>query len=217
MKIGFIGVGNMGGPMCRNIIKNTNHDVMVFDLNPAAIEACTNVGAGCAQSVADLAARCEVILTSLPTPGHVEAVAFGPGGISESARPGTIHIDLSTNSPKTAKRVAEALSPKGITLLEAPVTGGVPRATDGTIVIMVGGDEAAFETQRPLLASFSSTVVHVGPIGSASVAKLVNNMLALCGMAIAAEGLMIGAMAGVDMTKLNDIIQNGSGNSFAYR
>jgi 3-hydroxyisobutyrate dehydrogenase-like beta-hydroxyacid dehydrogenase len=217
MKIGFIGVGNMGGPMCRNIIRNTNHDVVVFDLNPAAIEACAELGATAGTSVAQVAADCDVILTSLPMPRNVEEVALGASGIAASAKPGAVYIDLSTNAPATARRVHEGMRAKGIQMLEAPVSGGVPRATDGTIVIMVGGDAAVFDAQLPLLKSFSAEVVHVGEIGMGSVAKLVNNMLAFCNAAAAAEALMIGTMAGIDLRKLQQVISNASGNSSAFR
>ncbi len=217
MKVGFIGVGNMGGPMCRNIIRNTNHEVIVFDLNPAAIEACTALGAAAGTSVAQVAAACDVVFTSLPMPRNVEDVALGPDGIAANASPGTTYIDLSTNAPATARRVNEGMRAKGIAMLEAPVSGGVPRATDGTIVIMVGGDAAVFENQLPLLMSFSGEVVHVGEIGMGSVAKLVNNMLAFCNAAAAAEALMIGAMSGIDLRKLQQVISNASGNSSAFR
>src|SRR4051812_40231991 len=142
MKVGFIGVGNMGGPMCRNIIRNTNHEVVVFDLSPAAIKACTDLGAAAGTSVAQVAADCDVVFTSLPMPRNVEDVALGPDGIAANARPGTVYIDLSTNSPATARRVQSGVQSNGIAMLEAPVSGGTARATDGTIVIMVGGDVA---------------------------------------------------------------------------
>jgi len=217
MKVGFIGVGNMGGPMCRNIIRNTNHDVVVFDLNPAAIKVCTDLGATAGTSVAQIAADCDVVFTSLPMPRNVEEVTLGAGGIVENAKPGAFYIDLSTNSPATARRVNEAMQAKGIQMLEAPVSGGTARATDGTIVIMVGGTIAAFDAQLPLLKSFSGEVVHVGEIGMGSVAKLVNNMLAFCNAAAAAEALAIGAMAGIDLNKLQQVISNASGNSSAFR
>jgi 3-hydroxyisobutyrate dehydrogenase-like beta-hydroxyacid dehydrogenase len=214
MKVGFIGVGNMGGPMCRNIIRNTNHDVVVFDLNQAAIEACTALGATAGTSVAQVAADCEVVFTSLPMPRNVEEVA---AGIAAAARPGAVYIDLSTHSPATARRVNDAMAAKGVQMLEAPVSGGVSRATDGTIVIMVGGEAAMFDAQLPLLKSFSGEVIHVGDIGMGSVAKLVNNMLAFCNAAAAAEALMIGTMAGIDLNKLQQVISNASGNSSAFR
>ena len=217
MKIGFIGVGNMGGPMCRNIVRNTNHDVTVFDLNPDAVAACTAIGAAAGASTKSVAAACDVIFTSLPMPKHVEEVALGPDGIAANARPGAVHIDLSTNSPATARRVHAGMAAKGIGMLEAPVSGGVPRATDGTIVIMVGGDPALFEANLPVLKSFSKEVIHVGPVGMGSVAKLCNNMLAFCNAAAASEALLLGAAAGIDVHKLYDVISNASGNSDAFR
>ena len=217
MKVGFIGVGNMGGPMCRNIIKNTNHEVVVFDLDPAAIQRCTALGASSGGSVADVAKRCDVVITSLPIPRIVEEVALGAAGITENARPGTVYIDLSTNAPATARRLAEGARAKGLGMLEAPVSGGVARATDGTIVIMVGGVAATFEQQLPLLKSFSAEVIHVGDVGFGSVAKLINNMLAFCNSAAAAEALMMGKRAGIDMAKLDAVIRNASGDSSGYR
>ena len=214
MQVGFVGVGNMGGPMCRNIIRNTNHQVTVFDLRADAVAACTELGARGGASLAAVAEGSDVLFTSLPMPRHVEEVA---AGIAEAARPGTVLIDLSTNSPATARRVHDAMKAKGVGMLEAPVSGGVPRATDGTIVIMVGGDAKLFEAQLPLLKSFSKEVIHVGEIGMGSVAKLCNNMLAFCNAAAAAEALMLGKLAGIDVHKLADVISNASGNSDAFR
>ena len=216
MKVGFIGVGNMGGPMCRNIIRNTNHEVIVFDLNPAALKECTDIGAAAAASVADLAGRCDVVITSLPIPRIVEEVTLGSGGIAENARPGTVFIDLSTNSPATARRVSAGMAAKGIAMLEAPVSGGTARAKDGTIVIMAGGDDKVFEQNLPLLKSFRGEVVHVGAIGMGSTAKLINNMLAFCNSAAAAEALMMGKRAGIDLHKLDAVIRNASGMSAGY-
>ncbi|MDO9713911.1 NAD(P)-dependent oxidoreductase [Paracraurococcus lichenis] len=214
MRIGFVGLGNMGGPMCRNLVKGVNHEVIVHDLNAEAVRACTAQGATAADGLATLAASCEVVFTSLPTPQHVEMVARE---IAAAARPGTVLFDLSTNSPTMVKRLHQELAARDITLLDTPVTGGVVRAVDASIVVMVGGDEAVFDQHRALLAAFSGTQVHVGPVGSASVAKLINNMLVLCNMAVAAEGMMIGAMAGIDLHKLTNIIQNGSGDSTGFR
>ena len=216
MKVGFIGVGNMGGPMCRNIIRNTNHEVIVFDLSAAALKECTDLGASAAGSVADLAGRCDVVITSLPIPKIVEEVTLGKGGIAENAKPGTVFIDLSTNSPATAKRVNDGMKAKGIPMLEAPVSGGTSRAKDGTIVIMVGGETVTFEQQLPLLKSFSGEVVHVGDIGMGSTAKLINNMLAFCNAAAAAEALMMGKRSGIDLHKLDAVIRNASGMSSGY-
>jgi 3-hydroxyisobutyrate dehydrogenase-like beta-hydroxyacid dehydrogenase len=216
MQVGFIGVGNMGGPMCRNIIRNTNHQVVVFDLNADAARTCTDLGASSADSVAEVASGCDVVLTSLPVPRIVEDVTLGADGIAAHARPGSVFIDLSTNAPATARRVAAGMAAKGIHMLEAPVSGGTPRATNGTIVIMVGGDAAVFEQNLPLLKSFSAEVIHVGDIGYASTAKLINNMLAFCNAAAAAEALMMGKRSGIDLKKLDAVIRNASGMSAGY-
>src|SRR5262245_41049112 len=217
MKVGFIGVGSMGGPMCRNIIRKSNQEIAVFDLNAAAVKACTDVGATAASSIAELAAGADVIMTSLPMPKDVEAVALGPGGIAENARQGTVYFDLSTNAPSVVRRVAAQLKSRGITMLDAPVSGGVVGAEKATIAIMVGGDKAAFDAHLPLLKSFGANVIHMGDLGTGSIAKLVNNMVAFCNMAAGAEGLMLGAAAGIDVRKLDEVIRNSSGNSNAYR
>lgn len=217
MKVGFIGVGAMGGPMSRNIVAKTNHEVTVFDLDEAAMDACVKAGAKRGASIADVAAASDVVMMSLPTPKHVEAVIAGPGGVAEHAKAGTVVIDLSTNAPAVIKRLGEMLTGRGIALIEAPVTGGVVKATDGTLTIIAGGDEAVIDRQRPLLSSIGALVVHTGPHGSASVAKLINNMLALCNSAVAAEGMMIARMSGVDLDKIVEVITNGSGNSNAFR
>ncbi len=216
MKIGFIGVGNMGGPMCRNLIRNTNHAVRVFDRDPARVAACTAIGATAATSVAALAAWADVVITSLATPDIVEAVALGADGIAANIGAGGTYIDLSTNSPAIAKRLQAGMAAHAATMLEAPVSGGVARAEDGSITIMVGGEAALFEAHLPLLASFSGSVIHVGPVGMASVAKLINNMLAFCNMAAAAEGLAMAAAAGIDLGKLRDVVATSSGASAAF-
>lgn len=217
MKVGFIGVGAMGGPMSRNIVGKTNHEVTVFDLNPAAMDACVQAGAKRGASVADIASSSEVVMLSLPTPKHVEAVIAGDDGILAHAKPGTVVIDLSTNSPAVIKRLGEMMSAKQLPLIEAPVTGGVIKATDGTLTIICGGDEAVVDRQRPLLSAIGALVVHTGPHGSASVAKLINNMLALCNSAVAAEGMIMAKMAGVDLGKIVEVVSNGSGMSQAFR
>jgi len=153
------------------------------------------------------------VITSLPMPRHVEAVA---AEIGASAQPGTVYIDLSTNAVDCAQRVHAMLAEKDIRMLEAPVSGGVTGATAGTIAIMVGGDEKLFDEQLPLFSSFGKNVIHVGPVGMGSVAKLVNNMLAFCNAAAAAEALMLGKMAGIDLGKLHQVISNSSGNSFGF-
>lgn len=216
MKIGFIGVGHMGGPMCRNIIRG-GHDVTAFDLSSAAVQACVEVGAEAGASIAATVQDAEVVMTSLPMPADVEAVALGAGGIAESARPGTIYVDLSTNSPKVVRAIAAELEKKSITMIDSPVSGGVIGAEKGTIAIMVGGDKTAFETCLPIFESFGENISHLGELGCGAIAKIVNNMIAFCNMAAGAEGLMLGAAAGIDPEALNQVVRNSSGNSMSYR
>lgn len=216
MKVGFIGIGNMGGPMCRNIIKG-GHEVTVYDLSAEAVRACVELGGQAGGSAKDVASRVDVVMTSLPMPADVEAAALGPAGIAEGARPGTIFVDLSTNSPTMVRHIAAALAAKDVVTLDAPVSGGVVGAEAATISIMVGGEKAVFETCLPVFQSFGKTVLHVGALGTGSIAKLVNNMVAFCTMAAAAEGLMLGAAAGIDPAVLDQVVRNSSGDSFGFR
>lgn len=217
MRIAFIGVGNMGGPMCRHIIRKSGAEVTVYDLDPEAVQRCVAIGAIRADSLQQAVEGRDVIITSLPTPRHVEAVAIGDGGIATHARRGAIYVDLSTCSPASMRRIAERMKAAGIRMLEAPVSGGVPGAEAGTIAIMVGGDTDLYEECRPLFESFSARTIHMGDIGTGSVAKLVNNMIGLTTMAACAEGLMIAASAGVALDRIDEVIRSSSGDSFSYR
>lgn len=217
MKVGYIGVGNMGGPMCRNIIKRSNHAVTVFDLNPAAVKTCTDLGATAAKSVAEATKGADIVMTSLPMPKDVEAVTLGDNGILANIGKGQTYIDLSTNAPSMVKKIGAAMAAKGIAMLDAPVSGGVVGAEAATIAIMVGGEKKVFDDALPVLQSFSANVIHMGPLGSGTVAKLVNNMMAFCNMASAAEGLMLGVSAGLDPEKLVQVVASSSGNSNAFK
>ena len=145
MKVGFIGVGNMGGPMCRNIVKKSNHQVTVFDLNAAALKTCTDLGATAAKSVAEVTKGADVVMTSLPMPKDVEAVTLGDNGILANIGKGQTYIDLSTNAPSMVKKIGAAMAAKGIAMLDAPVSGGTTGAEAATIAIMVGGDKKVFD------------------------------------------------------------------------
>jgi 3-hydroxyisobutyrate dehydrogenase-like beta-hydroxyacid dehydrogenase len=217
VKVGFIGVGNMGGPMCRNIVKKSNHQVTVFDLNAAAIKTCTDLGATAAKSVAEVTRGADVVMTSLPMPKDVEAVTLGDNGILATIIKGQTYIDLSTNAPSMVKKIGAAMAAKGIAMLDAPVSGGTVGAEAATIAIMVGGDRKVFDDALPVLQSFSANVIHMGGLGTGTVAKLVNNMLAFCNAAAAAEGLMLGVTAGLDPQKLIQVVTNSSGNSNAFK
>ena len=216
MKVGFIGLGHMGGPMCRNIIKG-GHEVRVHDLSDAAVQTCVAVGGIPAGSVAGAVSGSEVVMTSLPMPKDVEAVALGPDGILENAVAGTIYVDLSTNSPAMMKKIADKMAEEDVIALDGPVSGGVVGAEKATIAIMVGGNKKAFDSCMPIFESFGKTIVHTGELGSGCVAKIVNNMIAFTNMVAAAEGLMMGVAAGMDAAVLNEIVRNSSGNSMSYR
>ena len=217
MKVGYIGVGNMGGPMCRNLIKKSNHAVTVFDLNPAAVKTCTDLGATAGKSIADVTREADVVMTSLPMPRDVEAVTLGDNGILANIGKGKTYIDLSTNAPSMVKKIGAAMAAKGITMLDAPVSGGTVGAEAATIAIMVGGDRKAFDDALPVLQSFSANVIHMGPLGSGTVAKLCNNMMAFCNAAAASEALMLGVTAGLDPAKLVQVIASSSGNSSIFK
>jgi 3-hydroxyisobutyrate dehydrogenase-like beta-hydroxyacid dehydrogenase len=216
MKVGFIGLGNMGGPMCRNIIKG-GHEVIVHDLSDDAVAACVALGGTAGGSIAELVPQVDVVMTSLPMPADVEAVALGPGGIGENARPGTIFVDLSTNSPAMIRKIAAELESKDIITLDGPVSGGVAGAEAASIAIMVGGERSAFDTCLPVFESFGANVIHTGALGNGCIAKLCNNMVAFSTMAAAAEGMMLGTVAGIDPGILDQVIRNSSGNSNCHR
>jgi 3-hydroxyisobutyrate dehydrogenase-like beta-hydroxyacid dehydrogenase len=217
VKVGFIGVGNMGGPMCRNIIKRSNHAVTVFDLNPGAVKTCTDLGASAAKSIAEVTKAADVVMTSLPMPRDVEAVALGESGILANINAEQTYIDLSTNAPSMVKKIGAAMAAKGIPMLDAPVSGGTTGAEAATIAIMVGGDRKVFDDALPVLQSFSANVIHMGGLGTGTVAKLVNNMLSFCNLAALSEGMMLGTAYGLDPDKLLHVIANSSGNSNAVK
>ena len=156
-------------------------------------------------------------MTSLPMPKDVEAVTLGDGGILANIGKGQTYIDLSTNAPSMVKKIGAAMAAKGIAMLDAPVSGGTVGAEAATIAIMVGGDKKVFDDALPVLQSFSANVIHMGELGTGTVAKLVNNMLAFCNAAAAAEGLMLGVTAGLDPQKLIQVVANSSGNSNAFK
>ncbi|MBI4081345.1 MAG: NAD(P)-dependent oxidoreductase [Candidatus Lambdaproteobacteria bacterium] len=214
MKLGFIGVGNMGGPMCRNLIKK-DFQVAVYDLNPEAVARCTKLGATTAKSAQEIAAQSDVVFTSLPGPAEIEAVALGKGGILEGAHPGMVYVDLSTDSPSLARRLAAEFDKRGIPMLDAPVSGGVTGAEAGTVSVIVGGPKEVYDQVMPMFQAIGKNVYHMGDHGAGCIAKLVNNMLSFINFSALSEGMMLGVKAGVDPKKLLDVISTSSGNSNA--
>src|SRR5207253_11447748 len=214
MKIGFIGIGAMGQPMLANVLKK-GHNVVAYDVVEAALDGAIKLGAARVASSAAAARDSELVITILPSSSHVESAYLGSGGVLEGIGAGRLCIDMSTIDPSVSRRVAEAVSRRGARFLDAPVSGGVPRATDGTLAIMVGGDARDFEEARPVLAAMGANIIHVGPVGSGEVAKLCNNLIAGVAMVAVSEAFRIAEGFGVDPKILTSVISKSSGNTWA--
>jgi 3-hydroxyisobutyrate dehydrogenase len=212
--IGFIGTGNMGLPMVANLVK-AGYRVTAHDVRPESVQAAVERGAEAGGSSAEVASRVAVVITMLPNSPHVEAAYLGPAGVLEGARSGLVCIDMSTIDPATTRRVGERLTAEGVRMLDAPVSGAVPRAIDGTLTIMVGGDAALAEAMRPILSAMGRSVIHVGPLGTGEVAKICNNLIAGVSMIAVAESFALGMRAGIDPKVLHDVIGKSSGNCWA--
>jgi 3-hydroxyisobutyrate dehydrogenase len=209
MRIGFIGLGNMGGPMALNMIK-AGHALTVYDVRREAAEPHLAAGARWAESPGAVAAECELVVTSLPGPKEIEEVALGEGGIIGGIARGAIYADLSTNSPALVRRLHAAFKEKGIEVLDTPVSGGIPGARNATLAVMVGGDRAAFEKIKPALDAIGDKVSYIGESGAGSVAKLVHNMIAICSTQLLAEAFTMGVKAGVAPEALLKVVQDGA-------
>jgi 3-hydroxyisobutyrate dehydrogenase len=212
--IGFVGIGNMGLPMVANLVK-AGHRVVAHDVRRAAVEAAVSRGASAGESSAEVAGRVEVLITMLPNSPDVEAAYLGPRGVLEGARPGLTCIDMSTIDPAITRRVGERLQAAGVRLIDAPVSGGVPRAVEGTLAIMVGGEAPVVEAMRPILSTMGKNVIHVGPLGAGEMAKICNNLIAGVSMIAVAEAFTMGIRAGVDPKVLYDVVSKSSGGCWA--
>ena len=209
MRIGFIGLGNMGGPMALNLIK-AGHTLIVHDVRRDAAAPHLERGATWADSPRATAREAELIMTSLPGPKEVEAVALGPDGIIHGANPGTIYADLSTGSPTVMRRLHAAFKEKGIHLLDSPVSGGVVGAQRGSLQVMVGGDESIYNEVKGVLKGIGDKVGYMGPIGSGTIAKLVHNMISITVRQLIAEGFTLGVKAGVKPEALLEAVRGAS-------
>lgn len=212
MKLGFIGVGNIGLPICANLVRK-GHEVHAFDRDPAALARAVTAGALPATSAPAVADMAEVVFTCLPGPAEVEAVTLGDEGFARDARAGLVLVDLTTNFPEHARHVAAELSACGIDMLEAPVGNGVVGAREGRSSVICGGDAALFARIEPLFRCFATTIHHVGPIGNASIVKSIDILVAGVNLAVACEGFILGARAGIDPDVLYDVISTNSGSS----
>lgn len=214
MKLGFIGVGNMGNPMAMNLIKK-GFPLTVFDMNAEAMKNLVAAGAKGATSAAEAVAQADVVFTSLPGSPEVEPFYLGAGGAIEKAKAGAIFVDLSSVLPTTPKKIEAAAKARGLRFLEAPVSGGVTGARAATLAVMTGGDAAVLEAVRPMLNAIGQNIYHVGPAGSGNTIKAINNMLSTVNACALMEGLAVGLKAGLDMKAMADIIKASSGNSNA--
>lgn len=209
MRVGFIGLGNMGGHMAMNVIQG-GHGVIVHDIHREAAERHLAAGANWAATPRGATEGCDVVFTSLPGPAEVEQVTLGEGGILTGATPGTVYVDLSTNSPTLIRRIQAEFAEQGVAMLDAPVSGGSKGAEAATLAVMVGGDKKAYQQIKPVLDLIGDKVSYIGPTGAGAIAKLVHNLITISARVIVGEALTLGVKAGVDPDELLSAVQNGS-------
>ncbi|MHB9098243.1 MAG: 2-hydroxy-3-oxopropionate reductase [Syntrophales bacterium] len=211
-KIGFIGLGIMGKPMSKNLLK-AGYPLVVYDIVSAAVEEVVAAGAEKGASPKDVAAKTEIIITMLPNSPQVKEVVLGKDGIIETTRPGSILIDMSSIAPLVSREVAAKLAEKKIRMLDAPVSGGEPKAIDGTLSIMVGGNKADFDEFFPLMKAMGASVVLCGEIGAGNVTKLANQIVVAANIAAVSEALVLATKAGVNPDLVYQAIRGGLAGS----
>jgi 2-hydroxy-3-oxopropionate reductase len=211
-KIGFIGLGIMGKPMSLNLI-NAGHSVIVYDINKEAVETLVNAGATAARTPREIGESSDIIITMLPANQHVKEVVLGENGIIHSAKEGTVVIDMSSITPVVSREIASELAKKGIEMLDAPVSGGEPKAIDGSLAIMVGGKEEIFESVKDVLYCMGKDVTLVGGNGCGTTAKLANQVIVNLNIAAMSEALVLAAKAGIDIQKMYQAIRGGLAGS----
>lgn len=211
-KLGFIGLGIMGKPMSKNLLK-AGYSLVVYDVVPAALEELKASGAEVAASSKEVAEKTSVIVTMLPNSSHVREVALGETGIAAGAKPRTLVIDMSSIAPLASQEIGRELAKKGIRLLDAPVSGGEPKAIDGTLSIMVGGAAADFAEAEPILKVMGASAVLVGELGAGNVTKLANQIIVALNIAAMSEALVLATKAGVDPELVYKAIRGGLAGS----
>lgn len=212
MRVGFIGLGIMGKPMAKNLLK-AGYDLVVADLNQEAVAELAAAGAQTAANGAGAAEACQVVITMVPNSPHVRAAVLGENGVAQGAKPGTVLIDMSSIDPTESKAIGAELAKKGIEMLDAPVSGGEPKAIDGTISVMVGGKRELFDRYYDLLMAMAGSVVYVGELGSGNVAKLANQIVVAVNIAAVAEALTFAKKAGTDPELVYQAIRGGLAGS----
>jgi 3-hydroxyisobutyrate dehydrogenase len=215
MRYGYIGLGHLGGHLAASLLRN-GFALTVHDRDRAAADPLIARGADWADSPKALAARCDAVITCLPSPAVSEAVLAGPDGILAGLAKGGAWIEMSTLGRDEIQRLAAVAAAKGIAVLECPVTGGVHKAADGEITVLVGGDQALFERHRPVLQAMGGAIFHMGPLGSAAVIKVITNMLAFIHLVADGEALMLAKKGGLDLAQAFHAIRASSGNSFVH-
>ncbi|MGC9119337.1 MAG: NAD(P)-dependent oxidoreductase [Thermoproteus sp.] len=212
MRVGFIGLGIMGGPMARHLHK-AGFLAAVYNRTRAKAEPFGKLGVYVAESPADLAKRVDVVIEMVSDAPDVEQVLFGPGGVVEGARPGLVVVDMSTNSPDWARSFAERLAARGIDFLDAPVTGGQKGAEEGTLTVMVGGREDLFQRLLPVFKAFAKEVIYAGPVGYGQAMKLVNQVVIALNTIAMVEGLRLAEALGLDIDKVARLLTVGAARS----
>lgn len=212
MKIGFIGLGIMGKPMVKNLLKAGN-EVVVFDIIKENINNVVEAGAIAANSSKSVAEQCKLIITMLPNSPHVKTVVMGPDGVLEGATAGSILVDMSSIAPLASQEICRACAEKGVKMIDAPVSGGEPKAIDGTLAIMVGGDKTVFDEVYDILMIMGSSAVYCGEIGAGNTTKLANQVIVALNIAAVSEAFMLSTKAGVDPLKVFDAIKGGLAGS----
>ena len=211
MKIGLIGLGIMGKPMAKNMLK-AGYDLTVNDLNQAAVQEIVSYGAKAATNN-EIGETCDLVMTMVPNSPQVKAVMLGEDGVAAHMRPGTTFIDMSSINPVASKEIAAELAKKNIEMLDAPVSGGEPKAIDGTLSFMVGGKQEVFDRFKPVLESMGASVVLCGDVGAGNTTKLANQIIVACNIQAVAEALTLAKMAGVDPELVFQAIKGGLAGS----
>lgn len=212
MKVGFIGLGIMGKPMSKNLLK-AGYSLVVFGRNEASVKELVDAGAESATSAKAVAEQCDVVITMLPNSPQVNEVALGEDGLVDGAKDGLVFIDMSSIAPLATQQIAKALAEKGVKMLDAPVSGGEPKAIDGSLSVMVGGDKDVFEQYYDLMKAMAGSVVHTGDIGAGNVTKLANQVIVALNIAAMSEALALATKAGVDPELVYQAIRGGLAGS----
>lgn len=202
-RVGFIGIGTIGMPMAKNIVRG-GYDVTVFDLAPTRVEEMRAFGAKAAGSIAEAVKDQDIVVTMLPDAPDVEGAALGAGGILESIGRDAIYIDMSTIDPATTRRVGERFAARGVRMIDSPVTRSVEQAITGNLALLIGGDVAVFEEVKPLLACMADTMTHCGALGNGSAMKLVNNFMSAGIVSLMSEAMAMGVKAGLTLELMID-------------